>query len=204
MNERDVEQIRQAVLLYYDAKRFSHVEGVVAEAEALGRIYLPERVCELKAAAYFHDITKRLDYKKQLQYCKEFGIILNDIDLASPPVLHSLTAAELVRREFPEYATEDIVDAVRYHTTGRAEMSVFEQIIYLADLIEQTRTFDDCVTLRAYFYNLLNDGVDKTQAMRMAIIRSFDNTIKRLTEQDAPIHSDTVIARNYYLTFDNV
>ena len=202
MTERDVEIIKEKVRPYYEEKRFSHVQGVVAEAEALGRIYLPEKINELKAAAYFHDITKRLDTKKQLQYCKEFGIILRDVDLASPATLHAITGADLVKREFHEYASDDIVRAVRYHTTGRAGMSVFEEIIYLADLIEETRTFDDCIALRRYFYGLIADGEDKKSALRLTMLRSLDQTVNRLLKQGKIINDETFFARNYYLTLD--
>jgi len=91
---------------------------------------------------------------------------------------------------------------VRYHTTGRADMTVFEAIVYLADYIEDTRTFADCVTLRRYFYENIARAVtteEKLAVLTDTMILSFDMTIKNLIEENAPIDSDTIAARNFYV-----
>jgi len=78
-------------------------------------------------------------------------------------------------------------------------MSIFEAVIYLADFIEDTRDFEDCVKLRNYFYGKLAAGEDKYSVLTDTMIYSFDLTISLLMSDGAVIDEDTVRARNYYL-----
>ena len=148
----DIESLRLSVKCRMDERRYSHTLSVERMAAYLGELYLPEKVDELRCAALLHDITKNETEEKQLQYCDKFDIIVRDFDKISGKLLHAKTAAMLIGREYPEYATEDVVSAVRWHTTGYDGMSVFDMLIYLADYIEDTRTFDDCIFLRNYFF----------------------------------------------------
>lgn len=136
-----------------------------------------------------------------MQYCREFGIILG-VDPLSPKLYHSKTAAVLIERDFPEFADPEIVSAVRWHTTGRDNMTVFEAIIYLADYIEDTRTYDDCIKLRRYFYDgisHLSSAEDKIFHLYKTMVKSFNYTMTVLMEENALIDEDTLRCRNYYL-----
>ena len=116
--------------------------------------------------------------------------------------LHAKTAAELITHDFPEYSFDDILSGVRFHTTGRDGMTLFESIIYLADYIEETRTFPECVELREYFGSRLSEATDRqgmNKAFTETMIRSFDMTIKQLVDSGEYIDTDTVGARNYFL-----
>ena len=149
--------LRERVRDYLKPKRYLHSLAVEEEAARLGELFLPDRINALRASALLHDITKRDDLEKQLQYCDEFGIIYDVSEKSSPKLFHAKTAAALARRDFPEFTDDEIISGIRWHTTGRAGMSMFESIIYLADYIEKTRTFPDCVVLRRYFYGGIND-----------------------------------------------
>lgn len=198
-NEDDILLLRERIRPYLTEKRYSHTLAVEREAEYLGRIYLPEKTMKLRAAALLHDITKMSVSEKQLQYCSEFGIMVSDYDILSPKTLHSKTAAALIGRDFPEFDDGEITDGVRWHTTGRDGMSVFEAVIYLADYIEDTRTFADCVQLRSYFREALESGEDKYTVLYRTMVKSFDMTVKNLLEDGKFICEDTVRARNYYV-----
>ena len=80
-------------------------------------------------------------------------------------------------------------------------MTVFEAIVYLADYIEQTRTFADCVTLRQYFYSrIAKEGTaNRDIILRDTMILSFDMTIRNLMEEGGLIDHDTIAARNRYV-----
>ncbi len=199
----DIDSLRESVRSRMDDWRYSHTLGVERAAAALGELYLPDRVDELRCAALLHDITKNETVEKQLQYCAEFDIIVRDSDIISPKLLHAKTAAELIRRDFTEYSTEDIVSAVRWHTTGRENMSLFDMLIYLADYIEDTRTFRDCVRLREYFWGSLPEKMSKEQRMihlyRTAVM-SVDLTLRSLISEGVFIDEDTVRFRNYCLS----
>lgn len=197
--EADILALRERVKEYLTPKRLEHTLGVEREAKFLGEIYLPEKVMSLRAAALLHDITKRCDFEKQLQYCAKFDIITSDYDKLSPKTFHSKTAAALIPECFPEFDDEEIVNGVRWHTTGHDGMTDFEAIVYLADYMEDTRTFPDCVRLRESFRAGLEAGEDVRVLLARTMITSFDMTISGLIEEGSPIDADTVTARSYYI-----
>ena len=194
--------LREEIVPWLAPKRYAHTLAVEKEAAVLGRIYLPEEVNSLCAAALLHDITKRADTETQLQYCIEFGIPVLEDDLRSPKIFHAKTAAGMVKKAFPVYADEQILNGVRWHTTGHGGMTVFEAIVYLADYIEATRTFPDCIELRKFFYDGLagaQTDAEKKAVLDRTMVLSFDMTIRNLIEENAPIDSDTIAARNMYV-----
>lgn len=202
MRNFDVDALRLSVKSRMDEWRYTHTLGVEEMAARLGELYIPKRVAELRCAALLHDITKCETTEKQLQYCSEFGIILKGFQKMSPKLLHAMTGAEIILREYPEYATDDIVSAVRWHTTGRDGMSMFEGIVYLADYIEEKRAFKDCVCLREYFWG--NNPLDMTASERLAhfyktMVMSVDLTVNALIVENAFVDKDTIECRNYYL-----
>ncbi len=200
LTEEKLSFLREKVKEYQTEKRYLHTLAVEREAAALGEIYLPDKIPHLRCSALLHDITKVLSLEKQLQYCQKFDIMVRNGDELSPKIFHAKTAAEVAKRDFPDFVNEEILSGVRWHTTGRRNMTVFECIVYLADYIEDTRTFEDCVKLRNYFYSRIrNDGADKEEVLFSTMITSFDMTIKNLMEEGALIDSDTVEARNYFI-----
>ncbi|MBQ8523010.1 MAG: HD domain-containing protein [Clostridia bacterium] len=199
IKEADILALRERVKGYLTGKRYAHTLAVEREACFLGKIYLPEKTAELRCAALLHDITKKCDLEKQLQYCSEFDIIVGDYDILSPKTFHAKTASALIKRDFPDYASDDIVSGVRWHTTGHDSMTVFEAIVYLADYIEDTRTFADCVALRKYFRVGLERGCDREELLTRTMIKSFDMTVRCLIEEGAPVDTDTITARSFYI-----
>ena len=198
-NEEDLQSLRERVRPYLTEKRYTHTLAVERCAARLGEIYLPERVMKLRAAALLHDITKRLDLEKQLQYFAKFDIIIGKFDMMSPKTFHARTAAALIPQDFPDFADPEVISGVRWHTTGHCDMTVFEAIVYLADYIEETRTFPDCVKLRRYFDGGLSAGDDPNDLLILTMVKSFDLTVACLLEEGAAIDLDTVGARNYFL-----
>lgn len=200
------DEIRDIVKGFVSEKRFSHTIGVENEAYALGMIFIPEKAEKLKLAGLLHDITKDLKTESQLSLCDQYGIEY-DIKELVPKLLHSKTGCEFARRQFGvEIVDDEVYNGIRYHTTGRKHMSLFEAIIYLADYIEETRTFEDCLILRDYFYTnikLASSYEEKLEVLRKTMVFSFDLTIKNLIEESKPIDFDTIGARNYFLKAKN-
>lgn len=195
----DIEQLSEQVQPYLTEKRYAHTLAVAKEAKKMGEIYLPDDLFRLQASALLHDITKKADLKKQLHYCKEFGIMVNVDDTLSPSVFHAKTAEAVAARDFPDFTDPDILSGIRWHTTGHDGMTVFEAIIFLADYIEETRDFDDCVQVRRYFYDRIADGEEPETVLWDTMIYSFDLTIELLLKDGAIIDPDTIGARNYYI-----
>ena len=183
-------------------RRMRHTLGVEDAAARLGAIYLPEKVPALRAAALLHDITKHKTFNEHLEICRECGVMLPDDIAFYPKTLHAITAAALVPKLFPDFAADEIVSGVRWHTTGHDGMTVFETIIYLADYIEDTRTFPDCVTLRELFWEQYREDMtpdEKELLLLRIVVRSFDMTVAGLLEDGSCIADDTVRARSDFV-----
>ncbi len=184
---------------YLTRKRFEHTAAVVREVRRMGAIFLPGEENRLMVAGWLHDITKREDGEDQLKLCREFGIMDGLNGTVSPKVLHSLTGAAVAGRDFPDLTDDEILSAVRWHTTGHAGMTLFEAVLYLADYIEDTRTFDGCVALRKFFWDRIDAGSEPEKTLNETMIISFDRTIEGLIGRGDPIDEHTIAARNDYL-----
>lgn len=180
-------------------KRYRHTVEVERMAERLGALYAPDQIPLLRAAALLHDITKEFSLQTQLQILKKFDIITYYSDEISPKTLHARTAACLIPEQYPAFASPAVIDAVRWHTTGRAGMTVCEKIIYLADYIDMSRTFPDCVELREMFWGAAPESMNAREReahLRRVLISSFDRTVRALLEEGGLISIETMQARN--------
>ena len=198
----DWEYFKSSIMAFQKEKRYKHTIGVANEALNLGRIFLPQKAEKLYLAGLLHDITKELSKEEHLSLCEKYGINI-DSNIA-PKLLHAKTGAQLARELYgKDYVDNEVYNGIFYHTTGRAEMTLFEIIIYLADYIEEGRTFEDCIYLRKYFYDNLENAKsyeEKLEILRKTMVLSFDLTIKNLIDEGKMIDSDTISSRNYFLT----
>ena len=195
-----MEKYIPTVLKEVGEKRFPHVMGTVETAGRLADIFgLDADTCKkLKTAALFHDITKHFSTEEHIKYAQEKGIVIPEEYIRSPKTLHELTGAYRAKELFPEVTDDTVFNAIRWHTTGHKGMTLNEMLIYLADYIEPSRTFGDCVELREYFYGRIKGvcGDALLNVLDDTMILSFDMTIKDLIEGGHEIHYDTVAARN--------
>ena len=194
-----LEDLRERVQKTMSPKRYTHTCAVECMVARLCELFCPECTLELRAAALLHDITKEESLEKQLQLCREFDIIVKSGDVLAPKTFHAKTAAALIGREYPAFASEAVINAVRWHTTGHENMTLGEQLLYLADYIDDSRMFPDCVRLRNYFWRA--DPAAMDEGARIAhlydtLIMSFDMTMRHLLDENATISLDTILARN--------
>ena len=197
--ENDILRLREAIKDRMSAKRLLHTLAVEEMAIKLGNIYAPDDLYVLRAAALLHDITKELSTDEHIEICERCGASLSEYDIYAPKTLHAITAAACIPEQFPEFADEKIINAVRWHTTGKKGMSLIDKLIYLADYIDQTRTFEDCVMLRSFFFDYDFKGKtpeDKLDHLRDTLIMSFDMTVFSLYSDGALIANNTIDARN--------
>lgn len=203
MNERfsaeRLDALRRSVGEGLSEYRYRHILEVERMIVRIGEIYLPHRIPELRAAALLHDFTKELSPTEHERILTSHGILLSESDRLSPKLYHAVTAAILFPERFPELATSDTVSAVRYHTTGREAMTLFEMLLYLADYIDESRTFSDCVALRSFFFS--KDLPSLSEEERLShlyetLVRSVDYTVRALTDEGAPISPDSILMRN--------
>lgn len=194
-----LDTLRESVSQRMSPKRFRHTAEVENMAIYLGELYAPESIPMLRAAALLHDITKEYSTDMHIKICAERDIELDADAISAPKTLHARTAAALIPEIYPEFSHPAIISAVRWHTTGREDMELTEKLIYLADYIDMSRTFEDCVRLREFF--MAANPEEMSDAQRLAhltrtLIMSYDMTVRGLIEDGKPISSDTVRARN--------
>ena len=198
---KDLEKLRRKVSEKLSEKRFSHVLGVERCAAYLGKLILPDAVDELSAAALLHDISKEIPYDEQIKLLEETGFDLSDEDRKTPGVLHSFTAPFIIKRDFPEFATDNILSSVLYHTVGRENMSIFEKIIFISDYCEDTRKYDSCIKVRMSLIQGLEklSYKEKLDRLDKACLLSIDGALEALERCNIPINSRMYLTRNSLL-----
>ncbi len=195
----ELDALRERLASEMSPKRFKHTVAVEAMVTRLATLYCPELTDLLCAAALLHDMTKEYDIATQLEMCHYLGIPTKPGDEFAYKTLHAKTAAALIPDNYPAFAHETVISAVRWHTTGRAGMTLPEQLLYLADYIDDSRLFPDCVRLRNYFWTAepaRMSAEERLVHLRRTLIMSFDMTIRALVNEGAVISTDTTDARN--------
>lgn len=166
-------------------KRFAHIEGVVKAAAALA-IHYGAPVEKAKLAALLHDCAKESPVEDMKRKLRQEDALYNDEHfLQFLPLLHGPAGAIMSQKEFGIY-DEEILEAIRVHTTGKRNMSLLDKIIFLADYIEETRDFPGVDKLRKKAFKNLNK----------AMLLGYDQTIEHLLDQKLPIYEGTITGRN--------
>ena len=197
--EENLKDLRSAVQSRLSQKRWIHTAEVEKMAARLAALYCPQKTNLLRAAALLHDLTKEWSVEQHCIFCAANGIRLSRQDILAHKTLHARTAAALIPLEFPAFAAPELLSAVRWHTTGRAKMTLCDKLIYLADYIDESRAFPDCVTLREAFWSAEPQTMPakaRREHLRTILLRSFDMTISGLLADGLPVAQDTVNARN--------
>ena len=151
-----MEELEEAVIALMNPNRVAHVLGCRDTAVELARVY-GENEVDAARAGLLHDITKAIDGPLQLTLCDEYGIVLDTFSRSFPKTLHALTGSLVAERIFGE--NENVVSAICHHTTGRANMTLLEKIIYIADYVERNRNFPGVEEMRAMAYTDLDRAV---------------------------------------------
>ena len=178
-----LEQLRPVALSYLKHKRIPHVLGTEQEAVRLAERYGAD-VEKARVAALLHDCTKKLTMEEQMELCRKYGIQLDELEQKALKLLHAKTGAAIARDVFG--VDDDIYTAIWYHTTGHANMTKLEKIIYLADYIEPSRDFPGVEELRSVCYEDLDKG----------LLKGLEMTIEEMTAMGNPVHHATIEARD--------
>lgn len=163
--------------------RYTHSLGVEKMASALAFVH----GADIEKAAFagrYHDIAKCFPQDEMNSYVKEFG--LSDMYIDNNPLAHSKVAAEILARDFG-VNDEDVLNAVRSHTTGRKGMSLLEEIVYVADAIEYNRNYPELKKLQKQAVKDLDS----------ACLFIMDYTLESLEKKGRIPDTDTVEAREF-------
>ena len=164
-----MEALEPIVIRLLNPNRVAHVLGCRDTAVELAKHWGAE-VDDAARAGILHDITKALDGPLQLTLCREYGTILDEFGYKYPKTLHALTGSLVAERIFGE--NEAVVSAICHHTTGKADMTLREKIIYVADYMEPCRNFPGVEELRALAFS------DITAALKLGLeitLRHLEN-----------------------------
>ena len=151
-------------------KRMPHVAGCEREAVRLARRWGADENAA-REAAILHDCTKRLGLEEQLLLCNKYGIMTDAVEAVEGKLLHAKTGAAIAKYEYG--LSDEVHDAIFWHTTGKPDMTMLEKVIYLADYIEPTRDFEGLEKLRALSYR----DIDK--ALYLGLKMSIDDMNER-------------------------
>lgn len=138
-------------------QRYIHSVNVAKEAKRLAILYGAD-VQKAEIAGILHDVTKEMPFDEQLQMIRSFGIILTDIQLTTPKLWHSISGAIFIKNEIG-IDDEDIFNSVRYHTTGRENMSLLEKVIFVADFTGEERCYDGVERMREKAGRSLDEAI---------------------------------------------
>ena len=198
--DAEIAALREQVIREMSPKRFHHTAAVEEMVTRLATLFCPEEIPALRVAALLHDITKEYSAETHVEILTRKGQAPEAYEAYAYKTFHARTAALLIPEKYPVFNCDTVVSAVRWHTTGHEGMTLPEKLLYLADYIDESRLFPDCVRLRSFFWNARPETmtVEQRQAhLRRTLIMSFDMTMRALLSEDAVISPDTALARNW-------
>lgn len=180
------EQMKETLCTLLTDHRYTHSLGVVETAVKMARIFGADSE-KTEIAALLHDCAKQIPHNTQLDMCIEYGIPLDEVKEKELGLLHAELGAYFAEHEFGITDTE-ILDAIRYHTLGRENMTDMEKILYLADIIEPNRKeFEGLSELR----KLCFENLDR------ALLYGFGLTISHTNRSGHILHNQTIDAEKY-------
>ena len=188
---KSIDYILQWLSENLSSKRYAHSLGCAQCAKKLAKIFNQD---EKKAyiAGLIHDCAKNFEDKELLKLIKnEIKTGFDETELKNPKTFHAIAGAYIIQREF-EIEDSDIISAVRNHTIGAVNMSVFEKIIFLADKIEPNSR-DEKYTKKVWKLIEKNKG---TIGLDLALLKCFCETIKSLVRRKLYICSNTIDVYN--------
>ena len=182
-----IEDIQEKLRKKLKGSRYVHTLGVEYTSVCLAMKY-GENLETAELSGLLHDCAKELPEKKLIQICRDHGERISKMEYQTPFLLHGKAGACLARDKFG-IDDANILNAIRYHTTGRPGMTLVEKIVFVADYIEPNRKKADNLTelRRMAFENL-----DET------VVRILEQTLDYVIRTGKEIDRHTVITRDYY------
>jgi predicted HD superfamily hydrolase involved in NAD metabolism len=176
-------QLIESVKKQMPASRWEHTLGVMETAVLLARSYEAD-ADKAHLAAVLHDVCKYWPVKDQGDVILDHGLPADLLDY-DKEIWHAHAGAFIAQRDYG-VNDEEVLDAIRYHTTGRQHMTLLDKVVCLADYIEPGRDFPGVHTIR----EIAEHSVER------ALLAAFDGTIRLLLEKGRKVYPLTIEARN--------
>lgn len=185
-------ELREIMISKLEPERYEHSLSVAYTSMALAMRYGYD-LEKAELAGLLHDCAKHYDTSIIIEKCHKQGISLTDDELKATSVLHAKYGAWLAENRY-QITDNDVVGAIRWHTTGKPMMSLSEKILYVADYIEPRR------------YKASNLPEIRKMAfinLELSIYHIMNDTLLYLKNKGLFIDSMTIKAHEYYKTLQD-
>lgn len=167
--------------------RFYHSLCVAESAKQLAHRYGADEE-KAETAGILHDVMKESSLEEQLGIIEKAGMTITELEKGSKKFYHQISGAAYAKTVLGIEDSE-ILDAIRYHTTGRADMTLMDEIVYLADFISADRDYKDVDIMR----KMVDESKEK------GLLYATGYTIKSVIKKQNVLHPDTVNAYNWLI-----
>ena len=186
----DFDRMKSRLAKKIDPKRYEHSMGVAYTGAALAMAHDAD-IIKAYTAGVLHDCAKCLEDEKREALCSKYKVELTDMEKKHPFLIHAKLGAVLAKEKYG-VKDEEILSAIRYHTTGKPEMTTLEAIVFSADFIEPGRKPLECLPLiRKVIYTDLD----------RAVYLILKHTLIHLKHKRQAIDENSVAAYEYYKRF---
>ena len=184
-----VDHIKEKLQSALSVERYIHTIGVAEEAQKLAANYGDEQLMKkAEIAGLLHDCAKDYPPDMKRRFCKEYHVPVDEIMKRQIDLVHPFLGVEVARREY-DVSDEEILEAIKWHTTGRANMSILEKIIFIADYIEPNReAFEGLEKAKELAYANLNH----------AMLYILESTVDYVKKRGRELHPFSIEALKYY------
>lgn len=176
-----IRDIQKKLKLVLDHKRYEHSVGVMYTSAALAMAHGVD-IDNAMLAGLLHDCAKCISKKESVELCDSYNIQLTSYERENPGLLHAKLGATLAK-ELYQLDDEDILNAIKYHTTGRPGMSDLEKIIYVSDYIEPHRSTPNIEGIRTVAFNNLDRAIEECSKRTISYLKSINTVIDPATEE---------------------
>lgn len=182
----DIEKLKEDLKIVLSDSRYNHSISVMNMCEALASKY-NVNVKKAKLVGLMHDMAKDMTKEEKIQYVKNNNIECSLIEEKIVEILHGKIAADICKKRYQ--FDEEMCTAIKYHTTGKENMTLLEKILFIADKIDETRNYEGVEELR----KLAFEDLDK------AILKNIDDTLIINIQKNKLILEESIKTRNNLL-----
>ena len=182
-------KINQDIQRELSEKRYNHSIGVMKKVEELAKLY-KVNINKAKLVGLAHDIGKELSKEDKLKYVKENDIEIDKIEKINVGLLHGKIGADICKKRYD--FTEDMQDAIKFHTTGNKDMDLLAKIIFVADKIEEGRKYKDKNKMQEL--ELIREAAKEN--LDEAMLGLIDSSLIYTMQKKNLIHPDSISTRN--------
>lgn len=181
-----LKQIDKDIKEVLSEKRYQHSISVMKKAEELAIKY-GINVDEAKLVGLAHDIAKDMPKEEKMAYVKEHHIEMDDIEKMNIELLHAKIGADICKEKY--HFTQQMQEAIQYHTTGNINMDDLAKVLFIADKTEDGRTYIN--------FEKVNEA--RAKGIIDELIFVLDTSIEYIIEKGGLIHPDSVYTRNHFI-----